>query len=328
MSEEFVKLEGAPRVRLGRRERGGVFLGLNSLQILVLLCAVSVSLVWMFVATDTFWSVGLWPMLALAVFGGASWRRQPLILIVIHTASYLWRHLKSQTVYVRELGRTDKEITVRRGKPRLGQSVPERIGQFDLPGPAASLRVYQCAGAGAFVLDERAATIAITLELTTDAWPMLDSSAQEAAFDGFVGWMNSLDTLPGLVQLDARVRVDAAPTTELSEYVAARDSIMGDDHSITDSLRREYRELIQSGSNRSMAFTNQVTVTFAIGRLRQQIKDNGGGLAGLGGFLGELVPTMAESLAQSRLRWKSWLDAADLQAALARTRPGELRRED
>jgi hypothetical protein len=310
--------DGPPRVRMGRRERSGVILGLTGLQIAVIASAIGIGMTWMVIDADGFWAHGFVITLLATILGAGSYRRSSYLTIGIRVGTYLFRLATGQTCYLRDVWRKDLHTTMKNGRPPAGRTAPVRVGNFDLPGANAAVSTYQCDQGGAFTLDEKAKTASITFETASRAWGMLDNSQKESGFDGFVSWLSSLETVTGLAQMDIRIRVDAQPETELAEYVVAREAQMGDTHPISDELRHEYWDLIQAGAGRSMGITNQITLTFKLAKLRQMIRSNGGGLWGLSLYFNDLMPSITESVKRSGLEFHSWLTAAALEAAMAR----------
>lgn len=310
--------DGAPRVRMGRRERNGLIFGLSGLQVFIASAALSAGMMWMFIDASSFWGNGFLPVILIVIFAVCSYQRESIALLTFKLAAYYLRVATGQNMYVRDIRGEVEHVTMKLGKVPAGRAAPERIGHFDLPGASASVATYQTDRGGAFTLDQKQKTAAFTLDLTSGAWPMKDPSQQEAAYDGFVAWLSSLETIVGLTEMTLRVRVDAQPATELAEYVVMRENDMGDSHNISDELRQNYWKLIQAGAGRSMGFSNQVTLTFSLPALKAIVRANGGGLWGVGVYFDQLLPSIDENAKRAGLQVKCWMTAADLEAANAR----------
>ena len=310
--------EGAPRVRMGRRERNGVLLGLTAVQILIASVTLGSGMLWMLIDTTSFWGYGFWPVVLIVVFAVGSYHRQSFALITFQVAAYYVRVATGQHKFIRDIWGKDDHVTMKKGRVPAGRTAPTREGHFDLPGANAGVVTYQTDNAGSFTIDEKARTAAITVELVSSAWAMEDRSQQKASYDGFVSWLSSLETIIGLVEMTIRVRVDAQPATEMAEYVVTREAAMGDSHPISDELRKNYWNVIKDGARRSMGFSNQVTLTFSLQALRSTVRANGGGLWGLGVYFDQLLPSIEESAKRSGLQMQGWLPAQQLEAATAR----------
>ncbi|MBN9633432.1 MAG: hypothetical protein J0I18_22995, partial [Actinobacteria bacterium] len=216
--------EGAPRVRMGRRERNGVLLGLTAVQILIASVTLGSGMLWMLIDTTSFWGYGFWPVVLIVVFAVGSYHRQSFALITFQVAAYYVRVATGQHKFIRDIWGKDDHVTMKKGRVPAGRTAPTREGHFDLPGANAGVVTYQTDNAGAFTIDEKARTAAITVELVSSAWAMEDRSQQKASYDGFVAWLSSLETIIGLVEMTIRVRVDAQPATEMAEYVVTREA--------------------------------------------------------------------------------------------------------
>jgi hypothetical protein len=326
MSEQFDST-GAPRIRFGRRERRGALLGLTKTQLSVIGAVGAICLLWMVSSWDSFWQTGFIPLVAAGLLGGWSWHREPVVILVSRASTFYLRVSRKKNQYRRNVWRVGKEILMKPGQMRNGMPAPRVIGSFELPGALASIQFVEHPNAGAFTIDLKGATVAFTIDVASRAWQLRDSSGQEAAYDGFVDWMKSLGTIAGLVQVDARIRVDATPATELARYVEDRDSTASlqaregwgrATAPLSAQLSEEYAALIADAAKRSMGFTNQITLTLSLRKLKEQIRNGGGGLSGIGTYIADLIPGLATSLDQSGLHLLGWLDGSQLRAALSR----------
>ncbi|MGH3850063.1 MAG: SCO6880 family protein, partial [Pseudonocardiaceae bacterium] len=319
MTIETIEADGLPSDRFGRRERGGIAgSGLDGAQLAVAAALIAVGVVW--IITDAAAYIGLPLVLNLIALGYPMFRfrGETFINLTIRPIRFYRRNLAGQTRYRRDVWRPQKEVTVKKGTPTTGRRTPTRIGEFDLPGAAGHVVMYQSGhpDAGAFLLDMKEQTFAVTLAVDSHAWKLRDRGTKKAAYDGFVEWCNSLTTLLGIVQVDARVRVDSAPATHVQEHATATDAEHPDD-TVPDNIRAAYDRAVAANAPRSLEFSNFVTLTFAARPLAQQIKDNGGGLCGIDGLLNEIVHSMKDSLENTGVRVLAWLDARGSQTRFA-----------
>ncbi|MFJ8896772.1 SCO6880 family protein [Leifsonia sp. NPDC102414] len=309
-----------PSDRFGRRERGGVLgSGFDIRQILIATVILGVGVVWVISDAAAFFGGPIWLIIALMGVVVSRYRGEPIVTVGTRPIAYFARNWFGQTLYLRDPWRTPKEIEMKTGIPTGGATKPEPVGTFALPGAAGNTRMYQSGhtAGGAFLIDMKGQTVAITVGVNSRAWKLRDRSVQTRAFDGFVEWLNSLNTLPGLVQLDARVRVDSAPATQLGEYARKQDHTAGPNQ-VHPRVIAEYDALVEQQAPKSMQFSNTVTFTFALRGLLQQIKDNGGGLSGIDGYMVELVSTLKDTIEQADLTLTAWVKARGLEAVFAR----------
>src|SRR5690606_23500404 len=101
---------------------------------------------------------------------------------------------------------------------------------------------------------------AVTVRVLSSAWPLRDEGVKEQIYYKFAGWLSSTESLLGRHEVVLRVRVDRAAATELGDYVAARDEVR--ETVISENVEREYAALIAQEANRSMEFTNTITLSF------------------------------------------------------------------
>lgn len=310
--------EGAPKVRFGRRERRGAFLGFSWLQIILVSSTAAAFLFTLVLFTDQL--PFLLPLYAVVgALGGVSYRRESLLTIIGHRLGYFTRKLAGQDSYLRDVWERHDERVIEAARIKAERGSPVKASTFVMPGSLGAIETFQSAHGGAFTLDRKNNVVGLTLRVSSEAWPLRDKSAQLAAYDGMVDWMSSLATIPGVSEVTARIRVDTAASTELQDYVNERDAERGNRFAITPELEKEYAELIALGSKRSMSFSNFVTVGFHLDKMRGDIKQSGGGLPGLGAVLERVAEALEDSLNHTRAKVDSWLPAPEMQSVLSAT---------
>lgn len=304
-----------PRVRFAQRERRGAFLGLTWPQLIVICATAMTSVVWLLIDWDSFWRLGVWPAAVLVAVGSWTWHRESGLALIWRVVTYAARHHRHQTTFHRDVWDTRKDSPMKTGTKRRQQNVPREVQRHRLPGSHGSLRFVEVPAAGAFLVDPKRSLLSFSVDVLSSAWPLLDEGVQQAAYDGFVGWMSGLEAVPGLVDATARIRVDAKPADELARYAQQRDQDVP--ASVSEAVRTEYDALITAGAARSMQFTNTVTVTCDLRALRSSIKHSGGGLVGMGAIVSDLVEQMHDSLEAIGVELRSWLDVEALDEMLA-----------
>lgn len=285
-ADQVLTDEGAPRVRFAARERRGIFLGLTFLQLIVIGAAVAVLLSTLFIDSNAIWM--MIPIIAIVVFFAlATYRREPVIVIVAQAARYALRSMAGQTVFRRDVWFRVSVASLNIGHAHIAAVTPVVTSKFLLPGALGDVQVVQIPGAGGFIYNAQGRLASVTVRVGSKAWALRDKGTQEAAYDGFVEWLSSLENLPGVRETTIRIRVDRASSNELRDYLVVREN--EHDPQVTSELREQYWALTQAASKRSMGFTNYITLTFDTAALNSAIRDAGKGLTGLAAVLKERV---------------------------------------
>ncbi|MFF1571411.1 SCO6880 family protein [Leifsonia sp. NPDC058292] len=309
IADQILTDEGAPRVRFAARERRGIFLGLTFLQLVVIGAAIAMLLATLFINLNAFWV--MLPLIALVVFFAlATYRREPVLVIAAQAARYVYRSLTGQTAFRRDVWLRVTMASLSVGQAQVAAVAPVVTSKFLLPGALGDVQLVQIPGAGAFVYNARGRLAAVTVKVGSRAWALRDKGTQEAAYDGFVEWLSSLENLPGVRETTIRIRVDRASSNELRDYLVVRQN--EHDPQVTAELREQYWALTQAASKRSMGFTNYITLTFDTTALNSAIRDAGKGLAGLAAVLRERVAGIETSMEHARLTPAGWLTSDEL----------------
>jgi hypothetical protein len=309
IADQILTDEGAPRVRFAARERRGIFLGLTFLQLVVIGAAVAILLATLFINPNAFWV--MLPLIALVVFFAlATYRREPVLVIAAQASRYAYRSLTGQTAFRRDVWLRVTMASLSVGQAQVAAVAPVVTSRFLLPGALGDVQVVQIPGAGAFVYNARGRLAAVTVKVGSRAWALRDKGTQEAAYDGFVEWLSSLENLPGVRETTIRIRVDRASSNELRDYLVVRQNEY--DPQVTAELREQYWALTRAASKRSMGFTNYITLTFDTTALNSAIRDAGRGLAGLAAVLRERVAGIETSMEHARLTPVGWLTSDEL----------------
>ena len=308
-ADQIITEEGAPRVRFAARERRGIFLGLTLLQLVVIGAAVAVLLSTLFIDTNAIWV--MLPIVAVVVFFAlATYRREPVIVIVTQAARYLLRSMAGQTMFRRDVWLRVSVASLNVGHAQVAAVTPVVTSKFLLPGALGDVQIVQIPGAGGFIYNARGRLASVTVKVGSKAWALRDKGTQEAAYDGFVEWLSSLENLPGVRETTIRIRVDRASSNELRDYLVVREN--EHDPQVTAELREQYGALTQAASKRSMGFTNYITLTFDTAVLNGAIRDAGKGLTGLAAVLKERVAGVETSMEHARLAPAGWLTSDEL----------------
>ncbi|MEN2739672.1 SCO6880 family protein [Microbacterium sp. X-17] len=308
-ADQIITEEGAPRVRFAARERRGIFLGLTFMQLVVIGAAIAILLSTLFIDSNAIWV--MLPIVAVVVFFAlATYRREPVIVIVAQATRYLLRSMAGQTVFRRDVWFRVTIASLNVGHAKVAAATPVVTSKFLLPGALGDVQIVQIPGAGGFIYNARGRLASVTVRVGSKAWALRDKGTQEAAYDGFVEWLSSLENLPGVRETTIRIRVDRASSNELRDYLVVREN--EHDPQVTAELRCEYWALTQAASKRSMGFTNYITLTFDTAALNGAIRDAGKGLTGLAAVLKERVAGIETAMEHARLTPAGWLTSDEL----------------
>lgn len=312
--EDILIEEGAPRVRFATRERRGALLGLSFGQLAVIGFVAAVLLGTLLIGLSVFW-MALVPCIVIFALGVGRYRREPVLLIIWQAIRYGRRALTGQTRFRRDVWMRVAAASLKVGTARIQAATPVVASKFLLPGALGDVHVVQIPGAGAYIYNAKGSLATVTISVQSQAWSLRDKGTQEGAYEGFVEWLSSLESMPGLVEAVTRIRIDRASTTEMLDYLQAREDEFAPQ--VTNQLRREYFQLITASSKRSMGFSNHVTLVFSTQKLNAAIRDSGGGMLGLASVLKERIAGLEHSMEHARVRLDSWLDAAALNTMMA-----------
>lgn len=200
MSEETIS---AVRVRFGRRERRGVILGLVWSQIFVIAGCLLVVAVLLWSQAWTLLGALIAPIVLVGFIGVCRWRREPLLVYVLHIVRF-WRE-----------GATKQWVA--QGGPTV-----VKAGRLSLPGGLGGIDIHQTSNGLGFSYDPARRQFTFTLTMDTSNWPLLDESQRGSGVAGFVSWMNGLTRVPGLMIADVRMRTDFSSSTDVSDYTEQR----------------------------------------------------------------------------------------------------------
>ncbi|MBP2437904.1 SCO6880 family protein [Microbacterium amylolyticum] len=314
MSTDIETVE-IPRVRFTQRERRGVFLGRSWPQIILAGIAILGMLLPALLASwERVWwllFLGL-PLLVLAVW---NFRGEPILLLLSQSSRYLWRSMRGQTKFRRNVWRRVLTTPLPTGNPSERIPVPYVYRHLDLPGGLADVQFVDIPTRGGFIYNARDQVAAVTIRIRSSAWMLRDDTRKAEVYNGFGGWLSSLEGMPALTEANLCVRVDRAPSTELAEHAARRDEERKT--VISDELQREYDWLVATEQARSMEFTSTITLSFDVAALSTDVKDSGGGLTGLGAIMFDRVEALKSALVDLDVDFEEWMDAETLDAYTA-----------
>lgn len=295
--------------RFGQQERRGKFLGLTGSQVWVLGALTLICLISLFVL-----QIWAWPVWIVAIMVAAvtiwRYRGEPVVSIAATQIGYFNRRIKGQHLYARDVWEQPWQAATIAPR-RDGVREVKALGTLKMPGALGDCQIYEIDRAGGFVHDRRSKRVAITLAVLSRAWQLQDPDARAAAIEGFMSWLNSLEHTEGMAGAVARIRADRSSSTELADFLEEN----GDANAV-EKLKRNYSVLIEEGAGRAFAFSSSITITFSLDSLSRQIKDAGGGMAGLGHVLDQRVTALSESAEGMKVHVESWLTGDELETSV------------
>lgn len=304
--------EGAPRVRFPSRERRGALLGLSLPQLIVVCIAAAliVGSVWfgMFVFSCAAGLAALMVILAVARY-----HRESVMLIIWRTLVFMFRSGSGQTKYRRDVTADDRRVSYQAATSELS-TAPHQVASYVLPGALGETQIIDVPGHGGFAFDARSGLASMTIGVGAAAWELRDPGAKEAAYQGMVDLLSSLEHMQGLYEATLRVRVDRASTSHLVEYLQEQEFQHAP--AVSDEVKAEYFKAIRQASSRSMAFTMFVTATFDTRAMSAMVRQAGGGLKGIAAILVEREAVMRSALEHAGVRPEQWWSANDLELAI------------
>ncbi|MGF3057336.1 SCO6880 family protein [Microbacterium sp. YY-01] len=299
------------RVRFTQRERRGVFMGRTGAQLVVSGSALAGILFLAITAGYDRAAAFIFMLVGVIVVGIWMHRGIPVITLIAQSISYLLRAMQGQTKFQRSVWWRITTKPIPTGTTGELIPIPEVVKHETLPGGLGDIAYVNIPSRGGFVLNKREQLVSASVRVISSAWPLRDEGVKEQIYHKFAGWLSSTESLAGLHEVTMRVRVDRAAATELADYVASRDEVR--ETTISEEVQREYATLIAQEANRSMEFTNTITLSFDLAELSSAIRRSGGGLLGISAVIADQVELLKQSLDDLYVKFDAWLDAEELE---------------
>ena len=276
-------------VRLSRRSRRGVMMGLGKLRLATLASGVPLLVTALLTAgvSALLLAIPVAGALVAAVFLPVAGR--PAVEWLPVTSLWLLRKALRQN-----------EFGLRPLKPRPA-------GTLALPGDAAALRVYDDSESGAaMVHDPHAGWISAVLRVDHPAFVMLAAGEQNARADGWGRVLAGLCQSGRIVR--AQVLEQAIPDSGHGVQTWWRT------HGVRDGsvAAQSYGELVDTAGPTSERHTTLLTITLDENRARRTIRAEGGGRAGAAAVLRQEMSTFAEAVQAADLTPAGWLTSAEV----------------
>ena len=276
-------------VRISRRSRRGVIMGLGPLRLATLSCAVPLLVLAL---------VGGGPRTLLLAMPGAGALIAAVFLPVAGRPAVEWLPVTSMWLLRRTLRQNEFGIRPLRPRP---------AGTLALPGDAAALRVYDDPVSGAaMVHDPHAAWLSAVLRVEHPAFVMLAAGEQNARADGWGRVLAGLCQSGRIVR--AQVLEQAFPDSGQGVKAWWRTHGVHDD----SAAARSYAELVDTAGPTSERHTTLLTITLDEKRARRTIRAEGAGRRGAAAVLRQEMATLTEAVHAADLTPAGWLTADEL----------------
>lgn len=205
--------------------------------------------------------------------------------------------------------------TVGGTKTRYRPEQPQLKGTLNLPGGRASIQVWDVAEFAA-IYDPLGRTVSITAGLEVEGFLMLDNAER---FDLSQQWSN---VLASFSQRDGITRVALQERTVPTTIEPARrfyaDTVARKHLDAGTAVARNYQSVMDNSERFAVSHRNYLTLTFDLMKLKGQVRDLGGGKAGIRALAEVEAKNVGAALASAGLNVRKWLTDREL-AGLVRT---------
>lgn len=284
-------------IRLARKNTQGIIAGLDMWNLVTLALSAGIAIVainrWGF--PGFLWAMPLWLVLALgglAQYHGVAFPRIAVLWLSLHVR--------------RRLGGTSTRFRPER---------PQIAGTLNLPGRLASLQVWDAHGQ-AVAYNPFSKTISITAELEVQGFLMLEVAERN---DLARNWGQ---VLAGFTQREGVARVSVQERTVPTTIRPARDfyadTVSRRRLDPDSAVARNYRAALDQSEVFAVSHKNYLTVTFDLLKLQAQVKNLGGGQAGILAVARIETANVTDALRAARFDVRKWLSVREW-AALGRT---------
>lgn len=283
-------------VRLARRSRQGIVLGLDGYQLTFLVIAAGVVL------------------LAVNVFGMGG--LASLLLALPIAAAAVWNPMGISTPRVAGLWLSKQVRHATGGTKQLYR--PERVqkeGTVNLPGWRASVQLWDVDGLGV-TYNPFERTVSFTAELEVEGFLMKDVSERHTLAHHWSQVLASLTQRSGIKRVTVQERTTPATIRAARDHFQATRAQVRT--RLPEAVTGNYEEVMDVSERYAVRHSNYLTVTLDLASLDKQVRALGGGQKGACAVAGVEAGNIADALRNARVQVRRWLSTRDI-AALART---------
>ncbi|WP_137845821.1 SCO6880 family protein [Microbacterium sp. 2FI] len=283
-------------VRLPRRSRQGVVMGMDGWQ----LTFIAFAAVALLIGVNRFGPLGLlYAAPVYLLFGGAA-------LTSIHGISAP----RMAGLWAMKQVRHAMGATTQRYRPESAQLE----GTLNLPGTRASVQLWDVDGVSC-AYDPQARTASVTAELEVQGFLMHDTAERYDLAQQWSRVLASFTQRPGIKRVTLQERT--TPTTIRAARDHYNDVVRRRGLDALSPVAANYREVMDQSEKYAVAHRNYLTFTLDLVALGAQLKSLGGGRDAVMALARIEAGNLADALQSAKVRVRQWLSSRDV-AALAR----------
>ena len=291
--DDTVKLR---RVAFPRRRRTGVFGMLRIEQVAVLGVALAVLAIPVFFAGLNSVQVSLIPALVIATVGVVPHPDgRPVLHYLAIGFLFMARKNAGQTTYRAPLVR------------------PATAGYFQLPGGLANIELVRSDNPdyGAITLNPADQTFAAVIRVSSPGWALQAGQDKVRRLDSYSQLLSSLTNHTGLERIQIMLSAIVTSPTAVQDYSF--------DHRSMDAspwATHQYDQILEHAVRNTAQHQTHIVVVLSRTKLARQIKQSGGGNAGLLAVMAQEVRALGHALEECGLTSELWLGERELAAMI------------
>lgn len=314
MSENAL-LDNQSHVQFSRREKRGVVLGLDGIQLAVAgFGAVLLVLATALGGFPNGFLVGVvlgGPLIAVGVirFAGDSvptWMRRGVSYLVASAKGQNeYRHKPlAPTTATRRAEQRNAELT--RKTPKNDRFKPEKPVRMMLPGEAAELLCYRMESGTALVHDPIMRTVTFAAKVTADAFDLLDADEQDMRVQVWSQLLVGFASHPGVLRIQTLDRTVVHPSADILEYYTEQSTASGAGANLNPLADAAYRDLISKASTHTR-HDMYLVVVLSVDQLKREVRGLGGGIGALMQMVHTEMDAISADMPMAGVRVESWL---------------------
>lgn len=323
MSQQAVL--NSPHVQFSRREKRGVVMGLEAIQLVFI--GVGAVLAVLLTALAGGFPAGLGIGLLVGgpfmVLGAVRIMGDPLLTWIRRALAFVVGGATGQNSFKAPVGgpsaaTTRAEARNARLAKRQGPKEtfkPGKPTRMMLPGEAGELLCYQMPSGCALVHDPVSRTITVIAEVSSDAFALLDEGDREIRVQVWSQLLVGFASHPGVVRIQTLDRTVVHPAGDILDYYQQMSAAHGAGAQINPVADASYQELI----NRATTHTRHdmyLVVTLSVDQLRRQVRGLGGGIGALMDMVHTEMDAVEVDLPLAGARVERWLAPRELAAVI------------
>lgn len=323
MSESAL-MENQSHVQFSRRERRGVVLGLDWVQLILAgFGALIIVLGSSFGGFPDGFFVGAMiggPFIAVGFIRVAgeslpTWiRRSVSYLVAGATGQNEYRH-KPGSPSTATLRAEQRNKNLSQKVSKKDRFIPAKPVRMMLPGEAAELLCYEMECGTALVHDPIARTVSFSAQVSADAFDLLDEDEQDMRVQVWSQLLVGFASHPGVLRIQTLDRTVVHPSADILEYYEDMSSYSGAGALLNPIADASYKDLISRAATHTR-HDMYLVVVLSVDLLRKEIRGLGGGIASLMGMVHTEMDAIDADLPLAGVRVESWLKPRELAGVI------------